>query len=163
MLYWWSGQEEEIKMIGFHNARFWDEKGRLLPDGRKGRKRRECYGKLEIDFVEAFGRDWIKSMGIIHEHPLRGSIGTFHVDFYLPSKRIAIETDPELHSTYEPVVLRDARRNEELAEMHGVVTLRITPSTLYDPVKVEEIKALLEASPNSKRTLDSYAEAEVIN
>jgi hypothetical protein len=144
-------------MIGFHNARFWDEEGNLLPDGRKGRKRRECYGKLEIDFVEAFGRDWIKSMGIVHEHPLRGTVGTFHVDFYIPSKRVAIETDPELHSTYEPVVIRDARRNKELVEIHGVHTFRVLPRHLYNPEAVEYIKHILEQTPDSKRTMDGWS------
>lgn len=144
-------------MIGFHNARFWDEQGNLLPDGRKGLKRKQAYGKLEIDFVKAVGKDWIRKMGIVHEHPFRGSSnGTYHVDFYIPSKRIAIETDPELHSTYQPVVVRDIRRNRDLSEIHGVVTLRITPHHLYNPEAIAYIKGMLEQAPNSKATLDGY-------
>ena len=143
-------------MIGFHNARFWDKAGNLYSDGRKGKKRRECYGKLEIDFVNAVGRDWIKKMGIIHEMPCRGSIGTYHVDFYIPSKKIAIETDPELHTTYKPVAIRDLRRNKELKEMHGVLTIRVLPETLYNPEKIETLKRDIEDIPNDKNTLDGW-------
>jgi len=143
-------------MIGFHNARFYDETGELLADGRKGRKRRDCYGKLEIDFVEAFGRDWIDKMGIIHEHPVRGTVGTFHVDFFIPSKRIAVETDPELHSTYMPVVVRDARRNKELKNIHGIHTFRVLPRHLYNPNAVKYIKNLLEQAPNSLNSMDAW-------
>jgi len=133
-------------MIGFHNARFWDEQGNLYPDGRKGKKRKHCYGKLEIDFVEAIGRDWIKKMGIVHEMPFRGSIGTYHVDFYIPSKKIAIET----------VAIRDLRRNKELEEMHGVLTIRVLPETLYNPEKIETLKRDIEDIPNDKNTLDGW-------
>ena len=144
-------------MLGFHNARFWDEQGNLLPDGRKGLKRKYAYGKLEIDFVEAVGRDWIKKMGIIHEHPFKGSVGgTYHIDFYIPSKRIAIETDPELHSTYKPVVIRDARRDKDLNEIHKVTTLRITPKLLYNPEAIAYIKTMLEVAPNSLNTMDGW-------
>jgi len=144
-------------MMGFHNARFWDEQGNLLADGRKGRRRKTCYGKLEIDFVRAVGRDWIKKMGILHEMPFRGTIGTFHVDFYIPSKQVAIETDPELHSTYQPVAIRDVRRDKELSEIHNVKTLRVIPELLYNPERIEIFKAMVEALPVSKGTMDGWA------
>ena len=143
-------------MIGFHNARFWDEQGNLYANGRKGKKRKLCYGKLEIDFVEAVGRDWIKKMGIVHEMPFRGSIGTYHVDFYIPSKKIAIETDPALHTTYKPVAIRDIRRNEELKTMHKVLTIRVLPETLYNPEKIKALKERIEAIPDDKGTMDGW-------
>jgi very-short-patch-repair endonuclease len=143
-------------MLGFHNARFWDEQGNLLPDGRKGRKRKTCYGKLEIDFVEAIGRDWLKANNVVHEMPFRGSIGTYHIDFYVPSKKLAIETDPELHTTYEPVRIRDIRRTAELADIHGVRTLRVLPETLYNPEKIQELKEFVEGLPNDLNTMDAW-------
>jgi very-short-patch-repair endonuclease len=143
-------------VIGFHNARFFDIDGNLLPDGRKGRKRRECYGKLEIDFLKAVGKKWINKLNIIHEQPFRGSIGTYHVDFYVPSKKLAIETDPEFHDTYKKVAERDMRRDRELSEMYNVQTLRVTPKTLYNPEKLQQLKQEIEDMPTSKETLDGW-------
>ena len=67
--------------------------------------------------------DWI------HEHNIKvkdslGKIHNYHLDFYFPNQRIAIEINPDFHYDYEPVVVCDKLRSQVLSR-YGITVIGI--------------------------------------
>ena len=67
--------------------------------------------------------DWI------HEHKIKlrmplGKIHIYHIDFYFPNQRIAVEINPDFHYDYEPVVVCDKLRTQVLSR-YGITVIGI--------------------------------------
>lgn len=75
----------------------------------------------------------LKSNGFndfIHEFPIKvkDSLGTWHIyhlDFYFPAFKLAIEINPAFHYTYETVAIRDTIRNKLLSRKAHIKTLNV--------------------------------------
>ena len=73
------------------------------------------------------------------QHP----VGRFILDFYCPSKRVAIELDGPIHETQSE---RDRARDQAL-EAHGYEALRIPNDRIFEELDsvLDEIRAVLMA------------------
>ena len=87
------------------------------------------YSMAESIFKNKLLNSGFSKADFIHEFPVtvrdkKGQIHRYHLDFYFPKLKLAIEINPEFHYSYEPVVIRDKIRNLVLLR-YGIRTLEI--------------------------------------
>lgn len=75
----------------------------------------------------------------------------YHIDFYFPSLKLAIEINPLFHYTYQNVLIRDQLRSKLLARKHGIKTLDV--KVLHKTVKG---KFLTQLEPKSTKLAINY-------
>jgi 5'(3')-deoxyribonucleotidase len=82
------------------------------------------YSIAEMQFKEL-----LESYGInfIHEYQvkvkdIKNNVHSYHLDFYIPELRLAIEVNPLFHYTYETVAIRDNLRSRLLKRKADITT-----------------------------------------
>jgi len=96
---------------------------------------------------------------------------TYHLDFYIPEIKLAIEISPLFHFTYQTVAIRDKLRESLLKRKHGIKTIIIKvhfrtikghTETYLNTVDTKKalatIKQLKRKKPN-KETMLAYLKA----
>ena len=86
----------------------------------------------EYSLAERIFKESLINSGLtdwIHEHKIKvkdaiGKIRIYHIDFYFPNQRIAIEINPDFHYDYEPVVVCDKLRSQVLSR-YGITVIGI--------------------------------------
>lgn len=89
---------------------------------------RESYSIAESLFRDQLEGNQIKDF--LHEHAVsvKDSLGKthlYHLDFFIPSIKTAIEISPLFHYTYQTVAIRDKLRTSLLKRKHHINTLVI--------------------------------------
>lgn len=132
---------------------------------------KNVYSISELLFKELLEQNNIN--GFIHEHKI--SVNDlimhkhfYHLDFYFPSLKIAIEINPLFHYTYANVAIRDKIRTSLLKRKHNIKVLDVIVrfrtkkgiiQTYLDTKSannaINEIKAQLLNKPH-KETLNAY-------
>ena len=136
------------------------------------------YGRTKnvYSLAENIFKDKLLNSGLskehwIHEYPIQvkdvsGKSHTYHIDFYFPKQRLAVEINPMFHYNYAPVALRDQLRAKILSR-YGIKTLdikvnirqlphsQITSLDKADVVRAIKLLRSLKNQPNSG-VLDHY-------
>lgn len=97
----------------------------------------------------------IKNKQLGHKFRRQASIGRYIVDFYCPTKRLALEIDGGQHLE-DKSVLYDKKRTQYMNSL-GIKVLRIYNNDVYDNIQgvINKIKDELEIIPPPLRSLRS--------
>jgi len=126
--------------------------------------------------AESLFRDTLElnNISYLHEFQIKAKDAllnshSYHLDFYIPEIKLAIEISPLFHFTYKTVAIRDKLRTSLLARKHNIKTIVIkvhfrtkkgrveTYLNVNDVEKaIKLIKKLKQKKPN-KETLLAYA------
>jgi len=129
------------------------------------------YSMAESIFKDKLLNSGLSKEHWIHEYPIQvkdvsGKSHTYHIDFYFPKQRLAVEINPMFHYNYAPVALRDQLRAKILSR-YGIKTLdikvnirqlphsQITSLDKADVVRAIKLLRSLKNHPNSG-VLDHY-------
>src|SRR5208282_962406 len=110
----------------------------------------------DYSLAERIFKDILSHSGLndcIHEHKIRvkdaiGKVHNYHIDFYFPNQRIAIEINPDFHYDYEPVVVSDKLRTQIL-KRYGItvigihVNIRQLPHSQLTTLDKSDVKSTL--------------------
>ncbi len=114
----------------------------------------------------------LNGINFLHEHKIQIkdallNTHTYHLDFFIPNIKLAIEISPLFHFTYKSVAIRDKLRESLLKRRHGINTVVVKVhfrtrkgilETYINPVDTEKAIAhirKLSRIPN-KETLQFY-------
>jgi very-short-patch-repair endonuclease len=108
-------------------------------------RNKNVYSEAENQFKELLEQHNIKDY--LHEfkvkvRDIRGKIRTYHIDFYFPSLKLAIEINPMFHYTFKTVVTRDKLRALLLKKNYHINTIDI--KVHHKTVKGKTIMKLLK-------------------
>jgi len=135
--------------------------------GHNRKRSSRIYSPLEKTALQCFNghierhnlKHEVKLMGHDHKITKDKKRFTYHIDFYSPMKKIAIEIDPNFHKSYLPVVIGDIIRDLRLESILGITTIRITDKDLKNGGYSEKLK-ILDSMPDSPNCLDYWLKNE---
>lgn len=138
------------KRVRKRNSYIEDENGNLIQI-EPIRKRR----KTTLTRPHRIGIRVVESLGLKWEDEKK--FGKYNVDIYLPDYNIACEIDGNYFHTLPGVPEKDKRRDKELFEKYGVITLRFWESDIYENHhKMEEkIKNTIQDIDKARRVFAS--------
>ena len=107
----------------------------------------------------------------LHEYQIKvkdviGKNHTYHLDFYLPSIKLAIEISPLFHFTYETVAIRDQLRTSLLKRKVGIETqvvkvhfrtVKSKTETYLNPKDVNQIISIIKRKLRNKPHKETLA------
>jgi len=112
----------------------------ILPDCKCVAHNPRSHGKKKITKIELILIDFLQNAGFKIE--TQASFGLFHVDAFLPEYNLAFEADGTYWHQRKEVRERDIRRDKELLEKYGIITIRLTEKEL-EKMEKERISSLL--------------------
>ena len=113
------------KRVRRRNSYIEDENGNLIQVDPIRKKRKTTLTRphrIGIRVVESLGLKWEDEK----------QFGRYNVDIFLPDYNCAVEIDGDFWHTLNGVPEKDARRDKELFEKYGIVTLRFWESEIYE-------------------------------